>query len=128
MGGKRKVDYYTKKVMSLRDDDALNIFTLINIGKANATTKKTIINEIGWTNMRFDYAERKLRNAIELMREEGIAICSTSSQAGYYIAKDEEELEDFLREYEGRAKRILKIANKIRKAFKKYTLQLRWVI
>ena len=53
-------------------------------------------------------SERSVRNAISVLRNEGVRVCATSHGYGYWIAKDEEEYSVFRSEYMSRANEIMK--------------------
>ena len=47
-------------------------------------------------------SDRRMRSAIEELREAGTAICSSSSDGGYFLAKDVQEIELTIAEYKSR--------------------------
>jgi len=53
-------------------------------------------------------SERAVRNAISVLRNEGVRICSDSHGRGYWIAEDEEDYLSFRSEYISRATEITK--------------------
>jgi hypothetical protein len=80
-----------------------------HVGEVNAismTALYEIVFERHWNDKIND--TRALRHLITALREDGVPICSTSSQhGGYYIAAAGSEFIDFLRKTERRAICIL---------------------
>ena len=58
----------------------------------------------------FLVSDRKARNMIEELREQGIRVCGTSQAEGYWIAKTQKEYEAFRRDYTAKARTILRRA------------------
>ena len=89
-----------------------------HVGEANAIGMAALYEAVfdrPWTD-RINHT-RSLRTLITLMREEGVAICSVSSQSGggYYIAAATSEFLKFLRKNERRALLILMRNAKMKK-------------
>ncbi|MGD0278090.1 MAG: hypothetical protein ABSC11_02160 [Smithella sp.] len=89
-----------------------------HVGEINAismTALYEIVFDRPWNNRIND--TRALRILITVLREEGVPICSTSSQngGGYYIAAASSEFIDFLRKAERRALLILMRNAKMKK-------------
>ena len=95
------------------------VFDLLERGKENAISIDSLVSTIFGTRFIGSLLKgRQIRKAIEQMREEGTPICSLSTHKGYWLAKNWEELDEFLAEYESRAYRILHTASRMRKAFR----------
>lgn len=62
----------------------------------------------------FHVSDRVARRMVEDLREKGVGVCGTSEQEGYWVAKTQEELERFLRDYTSKASTIFRRANKMR--------------
>ena len=80
--------------------------TIIPEGEENAIYLKAIAERIGVDTRRAKYM-------IQRARRDGIAICS--SQAGYFFARDEEELQRFADSMEQQAKERFKTIKSIKK-------------
>lgn len=82
-----------------------------HVGKANAismTALYEIVFERPWDDKIND--TRALRHLITALRDEGVAICSTSSKdgGGYYIPAEGDEYIDYLRKRKIKALTLLK--------------------
>ena len=53
-------------------------------------------------------SERTVRNAISILRNEGVRVCSDSHGRGYWLAEDEDDYLAFRSEYISRATEITK--------------------
>lgn len=88
-----------------------------HVGAANAIGMPALyqaVFERPWDDRIND--TRRIRKLVQIMRMEGVPICSVSTKpGGYYLAAAGSELADYTRRYEGRALRILKTIAKIRK-------------
>jgi len=89
-----------------------------HIGEFNAIGMAELYEAVfggTWSNRIND--TRQLRTLVTELRDEGIAICSVSSQdgGGYYLAAAGSELADYIRRDERRALRILKRLATIKK-------------
>lgn len=65
-----------------------------HIGRTNGVTARKLVTEI--TGTPSTVQERKLRQLVEELRNEGIAVCADPS-SGYHIARDAEELQASIR-------------------------------
>lgn len=65
----------------------------------------------------FRVSDRAAREMIERLRDSGYPVIGTSDARGYWIAKNEEELQMFLRNYTAKAKTIQDRADKICQTF-----------
>lgn len=78
-------------------------------GKENAIEKPKLIAELGklgfGKGVKYSTFERQIRRAIVAHRKNGVLICASSGDAGYYIARDQAEYNEF-REVELNAKII----------------------
>lgn len=59
-------------------------------------------------------SDRQVRKTIENLRSKGIRICSGNGEAGYYLARTDEEYKIFEREYLSRAYTALNTARAMR--------------
>jgi hypothetical protein len=101
-------------------ENRLRLLSVLNnhVGEASAISMTALYEAVfdrPWDEKIND--TRSLRTLITLMREEGIAICSVSSQngGGYYIAAATSEFLNFLRKNERRALLILMRNAKMKK-------------
>lgn len=65
----------------------------------------------------FKVPDRTAREMIERLRDSGVPVVGTSDARGYWIAKTEEEMQMFLRNYTAKAKTIQKRAEKMARSF-----------
>lgn len=100
---------YEKLLSELNAGDlpiiARNILnTLLQAPKG--TTRKglirTVFGEEPSNNLSNDTRDRKIRKAIENLRNLGFPIVSTSGKAGYKLDTDPKNIEDMIREWESR--------------------------
>lgn len=67
------------------------IYAYLNKGKENAVTLMELKNRTG-------YSRRVITSCMQFLRKEGIPICSCNSKpGGYFIAKNEEEVIQYLK-------------------------------
>ncbi len=78
-----------------------------HVGAAKGIRAEALAAELGVT-------ERKLRDLVSELREEGLAVCGHPS-TGYYIAQTAEELEDTCRFLRSRAMHSLVLEARLRK-------------
>lgn len=64
--------------------------------------------------------DRIIRDAIHGMREDGIFICSSSRESGYWLCQSEEDLKTLLREYTSRLKSCRKIVALLKSRLAEY--------
>jgi hypothetical protein len=74
-----------------------------HIGKDNAISKAQLITDL--SKLGFHVAERQVRSEITELRKQGLLICSSSGDGGYFFAETPEEYEEFV-QVEYRAKII----------------------
>lgn len=81
------------------------IAEMLDTGKENATTGKELANI-------FNISMCRLRKEIEQERRSGQPICANYDlqNAGYYLAGDAEELQEYCRKLEHRANEMLETA------------------
>lgn len=89
-----------------------------HVGEANAISMAEMYELVygkAWKNKITD--TRSIRFLITALRDEGVAICSTSDAAygGYYLAAAGSEIHDYLRRMERRALKILYRISKIKR-------------
>lgn len=72
----------------------------------------------------FRVSDRAAREMIERLRDSGYPVVGTSDTKGYWIAKTEEELQMFLRNYTAKAKTIQERAEKMNRAFYQERMQI----
>ncbi|MCL4270670.1 MAG: hypothetical protein KJZ72_14045 [Anaerolineales bacterium] len=63
---------------------------------------RAVFGEEPGNNLSNDTRDRKIRKAIEHLRDLGFPIVSTSGKAGYKLDTDPENIEDMIREWESR--------------------------
>jgi len=63
---------------------------------------RTVFGEEPGNNLSNDTRDRKIRKAIEHLRNLGLPIVSTSGKAGYKLDTDPENIEEMIREWESR--------------------------
>lgn len=63
---------------------------------------RAVFGEEPGNNLSNDTRDRKIRKAIEHLRNLGLPIVSTSGKAGYKLDTDPENVEDMIREWESR--------------------------
>lgn len=78
-----------------------------HVGVARGVTAKALAERLG-------VHERKLRDLISELREEGIAVCG-KPESGYYIAENAEELEETCQFLRSRAMTSLHLEARLRK-------------
>lgn len=61
--------------------------------------------------------DRDNRRAIERLRGSGIAVVSTSKQAGYRLAENEAEVRAFVDDMQSRAQKAYKTASRVKRAY-----------
>jgi hypothetical protein len=90
-----------------------------HIGRDSAISRGRLVADLG--RMGFMVHEREARACINQLRKEGVAICSTGGgEGGYWLAADQEELEEFLeREFDARAMDLHEQARAMRQAAEK---------
>lgn len=69
--------------------------------KENPVTRKDICET-------FYVGDRKARRLIEELREQGIRVCGLNTTEGYWIAKSQDEYEQFRRDYAAKAATIFR--------------------
>ena len=57
---------------------------------------------------RFHVSDRRARKMIEELRERGIRVCGLNTTEGYWIAKSQDEYEQFRRDYAAKAATIFR--------------------
>jgi hypothetical protein len=84
-----------------------------HIGRAQGVKASHLVREIrgGFDD---DFTERRLRNYISELREDGIAVCGHPS-TGYFIAATSEELEESCQFLRSRAMHSLVLESRLRK-------------
>jgi hypothetical protein len=89
---------------------------LLREGRANAQTGADLLAQVRVLDLdvRQDCV-RRIQEAIQALIEEGVPVCSRSSE-GYYLAGTAEEIEDALRETEKRARMTLRRRRLLRRA------------
>ena len=91
---------------------------IIPIGRKNAITTASLMEEAGYSNTRM------LRHDIRQLRIEGeVILSSTQKGGGYYRPQNSTELLTFIKQEEHRAKSIFYALKTARKQLKKYELQ-----
>ncbi|MDY4129517.1 MAG: HTH domain-containing protein [Peptostreptococcus porci] len=66
---------------------------------------------------RLGVSDRGVREAIARLREQGIPICSNSDNKGYWLARNEAEINHTIKEYRARAFKMLKVAKALENSF-----------
>lgn len=69
--------------------------------KKNPVTRKEICDT-------FYIGDRKARRMIEELREQGVRVCGLNTTEGYWIAKTQDEYEQFRRDYAAKAATIFR--------------------
>ena len=69
--------------------------------KKKPVTRQTICDT-------FHIGDRKARRMIEALRERGIRVCGLNTTEGYWIAKSQDEYEQFRRDYAAKAATIFR--------------------
>lgn len=72
------------------DETENKILNCLKVGKSNAVRRETIVQ---LTNTH----DRKVRSCIASMRRKGVAIISSSSCAGYWLAENDDEKKEYLK-------------------------------
>ena len=80
----------------------MEILEYIPFGKEKAVSREHLTMMTGLN-------DRVCRKLIQKAREEGARVMSSSQQAGYWIAENEEEWERFCKEQERRIRSIVKV-------------------
>ncbi|MFQ9515367.1 MAG: hypothetical protein ACLRZ9_06025 [Eubacterium sp.] len=83
-----------------RIEKEINIVNFIPVGHENAISRKELCSKTGLT-------DRKLREEISKARET-TCICNMSDGAGYYIPREVQEIDHFIRQESARARSIFK--------------------
>lgn len=73
------------------DEKAYIIYAYLNKGKENAVTLTELRDRTG-------YSRRVITTCMQILRKDGIPVCSCNSKpGGYFIAKNEEEVTQYLK-------------------------------
>ena len=82
--------------MKIQTQAQLNIYKICSAAtKENPATRERLMTATGMP-------DRTVRKEIELLRKNGLRICSTTGKAEYWLAKTEAEYKDFRRNYGSR--------------------------
>lgn len=81
-----------KREQVIHASDVLRALTR-HIGKHNGASVDQLVTEITGDTVRDKYAERRVRDAVVHLRNEGHHVCAHPS-SGYYMAATPEELEE----------------------------------
>lgn len=109
--GKTPRQIYEEEILATDPGLARAVLSVIKFytGKQNAIEKPALISELNklgfGKGVKYSTFERQIRRAIVAHRKAGILICASSGDAGYYLAKDRGEYNEF-REVELNAKII----------------------
>jgi hypothetical protein len=87
---------------------------LLREGRANAQTGADLMAAVRVLDIQCDHL-RRIGEAVAALIEEGVPVCSRSSE-GYYLAGTAEEIEAALRETEKRARMTLRRRRLLRRA------------
>lgn len=85
-----------------------------HVGQARGVRIDRLVAEITGCLLRSDGHERKVRELVSDLREQGVAICARP-ETGYFIAETAEELEESCRFLRARAMHSLVLESKLRK-------------
>lgn len=89
----------------------IQIVSLLKKGKENALSTSELVNLTGCAS------ERELRQIIAMERKNGAIICSGSNK-GYWLPKNRQEIEEFCKTMDKRAKNIFDATRSAKKALK----------
>jgi len=84
----------------------------LKIGKENATSSEGLCISLGFRT------KRELVKKISQERQQGAVICS-SVEGGYYLPKDKQEIQEFIRTLESRGRHTLAALKSARKELRK---------
>lgn len=87
------------------------IMQQLPVGKENAISSETLVKQLHLTS------KRKLQNQIAKERNEGAIILSTTT-GGYYQSSDRDEIAEFIKTLEKRARNTMKILKSAKKFLK----------
>lgn len=85
-----------------------------HVGKANGVRIDRLVAEITGLLLPSEGNERKVREIVSELREQGVAICARP-ETGYFIAETPEELEESCQFLRSRAMHSLTLESKLRK-------------
>lgn len=93
------------------DETENKILNCLKVGKSNAVRRETIAQ---LTNIH----DRKVRSCIASMRRKGVAIISSSSCAGYWLAENDDEKKEYLKMMESYGKHCFGVGTTMRQELK----------
>lgn len=91
----------------------MNILDFIPYGKNNAISRQELVMRTGMT-------DRAIRRAIQLLREDGEIILSSSHGKGYWRSDEVSEIAQYIRENDSRCRKMSRTNRKIKEKY--YTL------
>jgi len=97
------------KQISEFTDSELSLINAISKTNKNRSSKNELCALTGMS-------EKDIINTVSSLRQKGIPVCSSSSQAGYFIAQNKNDIKEIRHtaaEYESRAHRMLSIAHEM---------------
>jgi hypothetical protein len=81
--------------------EAILLILARHVGRENRIPRPVLLHQLRKC-LEHRVSDRRMRAAIEELRETGTAICSSSSDGGYFLAKDVQEIELTIAEYKSR--------------------------
>lgn len=109
-------DFYARIVLTTPGDLPDQIFHVLtrHVGWSNAISKEDISMQVfgKYTNT----TDRQIRDAIETLRKERIAVLSASGKAGYCLASSASEKQETIADIEARIENLKAVSDGLRKA------------
>ena len=84
----------------MRRNKPLKLTDFLSVGEENALTAKTLSKYLG-------LSERDITIHINALRKQGTLICS-NTQSGFWLPADDRDIEQFVRQMQGRIKDMQK--------------------
>lgn len=78
----------------------------LGYGKANAVKRERLAALSGMD-------DRKMRDVIKLLREDGVLICNDGDGSGYYLADNQEQADQLIADYTHRAQTMERTRDKM---------------
>lgn len=95
----------------------MNILDFIPFGKGNAISREMLVELTGMT-------DRGIRKAIQVLREDGEIILSSSHGKGYWRSSDTSEIAQYIRENDSRCRKMNRTNRKIKEKYYALTGQM----